>query len=900
MKRLIVRLLTVVILVLAALWLMQTGVSADAIPPIGPETVENPATYPPLMVLPPLPAYVRSVNGNGIQEAQIISNPVLDMKVLVLHYGTGDVSLPTIKAYLNILGIPYTLFDVAGDDLLQDSVLRDENHGRYYAIIVSTAYITNPWSGPLTSGERAALEAYERDFRVRRLTWYADNPYELDYGLVYPATPTSATFTTTLTAAGQAVFGYLQPEIHLPIEGAYAYLTTPVVDADVTTLLTDNANHALLSVFRPGDGRECMALAVSSYYPAIPPSNLHARTLPYGMLNWVTRGIFLGERHIYYVPQPDDVLSAGDKWNTATHQVAFDAFRLEPADLTAVVTWLHTMRAFTPTLELRIEMPFNGDGSERDRKHGGTGEVISGTLTAKAMELENEFVWLNHTYSHADLYAVSYDFARSEILSNTQTADFLGFTDYTTHTLLTGAYSGITNTEVISAAYDLGVRYLLVNASAAGYNNPTPNTGILHPDQPEILQIPRLANNILYAATTPEELTDMYSYTYGINYTYMQLIDVVTYQSLQELLDFNLDPTMFHMNALNDYGGGKTLLGDFTEALLAKFNALYDDEIPLLSLRTQEIGAKMRERMDYDASGVSGQIACGNLITLTTTSAARIPVTGINYGGDTEIYAGQDISYFALGSSAPQVIPGAPSRKPAQITGLVRQVSGDDAVLTWDPTTLDTDGGALSALVYRVYGSTDPSFTPGSENLLAQVTEPTYTHSGGAGFSYAVTAIGNNCWKLESVPARFNPTAVVLLYFTGASGAEGVRLTWETAAELNTLGFNLYRAEALTALRVQVNAALIPGQAPGGLFGASYAFTDTAITPGVTYFYWLEEVNTAGSATLYGPVSVTHDPAAIHIQYFRAASPGAALMSGVVVLLAALQWARVRRRRTRS
>ena len=97
----------------------------------------------------------------------------------------------------------------------------------------------------------------------------------------------------------------------------------------------------------------------------------------------------------------------------------------------------------------------------------------------------------------------------------------LGFTDYTTTTLLTGAYSGLTNTQVISAAYDLGVRYMESNASQPGFNNPSPNTGIYTGTDGAMLLVPRLANNIFYFAGTPDEEVDYYNLVYdAINSEY--------------------------------------------------------------------------------------------------------------------------------------------------------------------------------------------------------------------------------------------------------------------------------------------------------------------------------------------------------------------------------------------
>ena len=43
-------------------------------------------------------------------------------------------------------------------------------------------------------------------------------------------------------------------------------------------------------------------------------------------------------------------------------------------------------------------------------------------------------------------------------------------------------------------------------------------------------------------------------------------------------------------------------------------------------------------------------------------------------------------------------------------------------------------------------------------DLVAEVAGTTFTHSGGAdptqNYTYVVTAIGNNCWKLESTPSK--------------------------------------------------------------------------------------------------------------------------------------------------
>jgi hypothetical protein len=99
------------------------------------------------------------------------------------------------------------------------------------------------------------------------------------------------------------------------------------------------------------------------------------------------------------------------------------------------------------------------------------------------------------------------------------------------------------------------------------------------------------------------------------------------------------------------------------------------------------------------------------------------------------------------------------------------------------------------------------------------------------------------------------PTAVSLAAFDAAAAGSSVQLTWETASELDNLGFNVYRALSPVGVRSQLNASLIASQAPGSAAGAAYSFADEAVNAGATYYYWLEAVDVNGGTSLQGPVS---------------------------------------------
>lgn len=70
-----------------------------------------------------------------------------------------------------------------------------------------------------------------------------------------------------------------------------------------------------------------------------------------------------------------------------------------------------------------------------------------------------------------------------------------------------------------------------------------------------------------------------------------------------------------------------------------------------------------------------------------------------------------------------------------------------------------------------------------------------------------------------------DPTAIELTSFTAELDGEDVLLAWATAVELDTLGFNIYRSEAVDGERIRVNGGLIIGRGAAG--GAEYQLLDT-------------------------------------------------------------------------
>jgi len=105
----------------------------------------------------------------------------------------------------------------------------------------------------------------------------------------------------------------------------------------------------------------------------------------------------------------------------------------------------------------------------------------------------------------------------------------------------------------------------------------------------------------------------------------------------------------------------------------------------------------------------------------------------------------------------------------------------------------------------------------------------------------------------------FSPTAIRLKRFVAqqvSEGSTGTRVLWETTAEQDTFGFQVWRSQ--TAQRsdaVLVTSAFIPAQ--GRVGGAVYEVNDAEANPDAIYHYWLAETELSGAVREYGPVMVS-------------------------------------------
>lgn len=101
--------------------------------------------------------------------------------------------------------------------------------------------------------------------------------------------------------------------------------------------------------------------------------------------------------------------------------------------------------------------------------------------------------------------------------------------------------------------------------------------------------------------------------------------------------------------------------------------------------------------------------------------------------------------------------------------------------------------------------------------------------------------------------------SVVLTNFDAETGTTGVDLTWQTSSETENAGFHVFRSPDQDSTFQQIDAFLIVG-AVTTTDTQNYAYTDTNVVSGETYYYNLASVHTGGSMFFHDTISITVGP----------------------------------------
>jgi hypothetical protein len=191
------------------------------------------------------------------------------------------------------------------------------------------------------------------------------------------------------------------------------------------------------------------------------------------------------------------------------------------------------------------------------------------------------------------------------------------------------------------------------------------------------------------------------------------------------------------------------------------------------------------------------------------------------------------------------------------------------------------ESGSDFALVFTEHGSSTQIPGTGSYNddTHTYTYDPTdylaanTLHDVDFDFRYISANLSNGCqWDIyDDLTWSFTTgtsTAVILSDFSAVAVDDpdgdfvNAEVNWETAIEINTVGFNVLRSRYANSSSTweQVNDQPIIPENIGGVMGGSYSLTDTSnLIPGKTYYYMLEELEVGEIKIHYGPVEISSE-----------------------------------------
>ncbi len=582
-----------------------------------------PAAVAPVIIGPI--AAATGINSAPDTGASPIANATVDARILVISAkGTSD-SFGAIQATLQYLGTPFDVLNASTGPALTADALASGAHGKYNAIFLDVGDLSTGGASAFTDAEWTVLTTYEVEFGVRRVSLYTSP--DASYGFVdndVGVDPTMTPISTTCTAAGKAVFVGANCANPVLINQGYAY-PTMAADSATIPLLADASGNIYAATRTYPDGREALALTfgqASSYVSYL--------ELAYGLVSWATRGLFVGERHVYAVPQIDDLFLSSAIYTGGV-------YRITDADLQSFADWQTATQAKPLTAGFRAAFACNGAGSS---------SRPGDPLTAKAVALGPTFEWINHSWDHPVLDGLSYADVLQEFTQNDQYLRGLGLMPYATINAVTPNISGLGSADAMRAIHDAGIQQIVSDTSVQGEDNPSPNIGIWNALEPSVLEIPRKPTNLYFNVSQPSEWIPEYQVLESpAAMDYPTLEGAQSDELYRLMLNGSNDPWMFHQaNTRNYDGAGHSLLSDLLDQTFAKYAAVMS--FPIVSPTMDDLATRVRNRMALDASGVVATVGGGTL-TITVAHAATIPVTGLCTPG-AESYAGQTISYLAL------------------------------------------------------------------------------------------------------------------------------------------------------------------------------------------------------------------------------------------------------------
>jgi len=179
---------------------------------------------------------------------------------------------------------------------------------------------------------------------------------------------------------------------------------------------------------------------------------------------------------------------------------------------------------------------------------------------------------------------------------------------------------------------------------------------------------------------------------------------------------------------------------------------------------------------------------------------------------------------------------------------------------------LNDNGASTLSILFNYLLTGNGSFAPTlptSATQWAHVKIEIQNSSVGAGLSFASGLMANQSFDYQ--PVNYSPVTatatdnsslpVQMTQMEGESTSEGIVLSWETASEVNSQGYRVWRSGASDGDYEQITTRLIPSEGNSSS-GASYTFTDRNFEANATYYYKIEQLDADGGSRMFHAIEV--------------------------------------------
>jgi hypothetical protein len=841
------------------------------------------------------------------------ASPPVVMKLLIIAWDSNDISYQALTRDLGQIGLPYQAIFVnnltpdGSGNRLSELALTDSGNGRglYQGIIQtdsSFSVCTTTCTNLLSVADVTKLHNYAIQYSVRMVCYYGwpDASWGLqpgDSGASYTATNP---LNVTLTAAGAAVFPYLTPTASISVfgqgGGIWAYRALPIAAAnETTTPLLAAGSYTVGVTHTTADGRETMALSIDNY-----PGYLHSTALSYGVINWVTKGVFLGNRRVYLNPQVDDILNGNLLYAPTLSQCPNGADPSCPRvfttgdDLIALANWQTNLKTTKPIFStFHTTFAVNGIGT--------TWLPPTDPVFTEIAALNSQFTWVTHTWDHANLDCYTTDGSgncipatlaqsQAELNQNIAVAPTLGMALDRTD-MVTPFNGGLTNVNFLQAAVQAGIQNIVTTEEP-----PSPQVGVVSPFNPSIFLITRREPDMYTDASSP--LTGVYGSwpdeynaeygpngtkpTYSQNQTYSQMLDIESGKILNNsMLTYEPYSLAFHIGNSSLYDGTHSMYSDLMDAAIAKYTNLFS--LPVLTLDMKDVAPILKTRASFNGSGVVGVYTPGVSVVLTTTNAATIPVTGACSEAACSTYGGQiqdnvpmaANSTVSLSLSASEgVTPASVSLNPSSIagagssTGTVTLTGAAPAGGVLVSLSSDNSAATVPASVTVAAGSTSATFSV-TASAVTTTTTATITAFSNSTSRTAVltitapTVISSVALNPGSVTRGASSTGTVTLSSAAPTAGVSVTLSSNNAAAAVPASVTVAAGSTTATFTVTTTAGTTAATAT---ITASYNGASKTAALAVT-------VSTALSSVSLNPASVTRGASSTGTVTLSSAAP---------------------------